>query len=205
MYGHCRKHHGHGGDHWSRVETMSGSHEGGGRFGGRGRGGPFGRHRDGPFGGRGPRMFDPGALRLVVLGLIAEEPRHGYDVIKALEARFQGAYSPSAGAIYPMLQMMEEADLVTSTTTGNKRLYTITDQGLAYLEESRGARQDQRPTRQCFWRDTWCRFGRGNACVELRASLEASQWFADCRKGGSAARNPEKGPPRDRGPLTAPE
>jgi DNA-binding PadR family transcriptional regulator len=137
MYGHCRNYHGHGGDHWSRVEAMSGSQEGGGRFGGRGRGGPFGRHRGGPFGGRGPRMFDPGALRLVVLGLIAEEPRHGYDVIKALEARFQGAYSPSAGAIYPMLQMMEETDLVTSTTTGNKRLYTITDQGLAYLDENR--------------------------------------------------------------------
>ena len=67
--------------------------ESGGRFGGRrGVGGPFGRHRGGPFGGRGPRMFDPGALRLVVLGLIAEEPRHGYDIIKALEAKFQGAY-----------------------------------------------------------------------------------------------------------------
>ena len=91
---------------------MSGSSEGGGRQGGRyGRGGPFGRHRGGPFGGRGNRMFDPGALRLVVLGLIAEEPRHGYDIIKALEANFQGAYSPSPGAIYPMLQMMEEADL----------------------------------------------------------------------------------------------
>ena len=90
MYGHCRNHHGLGGDHWSRVEAMSGSQEGGGRFGGRGRGSPFGRHRGGPFGGRGPRMFDPGALRLVVLGLIAEEPRHGYDVIKALEARFRG-------------------------------------------------------------------------------------------------------------------
>ena len=94
---------------------------GGGRHG---HGGPFGRNRGGPFGGRrGPRMFDSGALRLVVLGLIAEEPRHGYDIIKALEAEFQGAYSPSPGAIYPMLQMMEEADLVTSTTTGNKRLF----------------------------------------------------------------------------------
>jgi len=137
MHNHCRHNHGHDGDHWSRMDRMAGSHEGGGRFGGRGRGGPFGRHRGGPFGGRGPRMFDPGALRLVVLGLIAEEPRHGYDVIKALEARFQGAYSPSPGAIYPMLQMMEEADLVTSSTNGNKRLYTITEQGLAYLEENR--------------------------------------------------------------------
>ena len=101
----------------------------------RGRGGPFGRHRGGPF-GRGPRMFDPGALRLVVLGLIAEAPRHGYDIIKALEARFGGAYSPSPGSIYPMLQMLEEADLVTSVAEGNKRLYTITEVGRTYLGEN---------------------------------------------------------------------
>jgi DNA-binding PadR family transcriptional regulator len=124
---------GHGCGGWS----MTGRHDGGGGPGRFGRGGPFGRHRGGPFGGggRGPRMFDSGALRLVVLGLIAEEPRHGYDVIKALEAKFQGAYSPSPGAIYPMLQMLEEADLVSSSADGNKRLYTITDQGRAYLEE----------------------------------------------------------------------
>ncbi len=120
------------GNHWS----MSGASEGGGRPGGRhGRGGPFGRHRGGPFGGRGNRMFDPGALRLVVLGLIAEEPRHGYDIIKALEAKFQGAYSPSPGAIYPMLQMMEEADLIVSDVEGNKRRYSITEEGRAYLAE----------------------------------------------------------------------
>lgn len=113
-------------------------HEGRGPFGRGpgGRGGPFGRHHGGPFGGRGPRMFDPGALRLVVLGLIAEEPRHGYDIIKALEAMFDGTYSPSPGAIYPMLQMLEEADLVVSEADGNKRLYRITDAGKAYLEEN---------------------------------------------------------------------
>jgi DNA-binding PadR family transcriptional regulator len=132
MFGH-KFDRGCGGSHWS----MSGSSEGGGRPGGRhGRGGPFGRHRGGPFGGgRGNRMFDPGALRLVVLGLIAEEPRHGYDIIKALEAKFQGAYSPSPGAIYPMLQMMEEADLIVSDAEGNKRRYSITEQGRAYLAE----------------------------------------------------------------------
>jgi DNA-binding PadR family transcriptional regulator len=131
MFNHSHKHEKRCGG-W----LMSGRHDGrgGGRFG-RGGGGPFGRHRGGPFGGRGPRMFDPGALRLVVLGLIAEEPRHGYDIIKALEAKFQGAYSPSPGAIYPMLQMLEEADLVVSETTGNKRLYSITEQGKAYLAE----------------------------------------------------------------------
>ena len=131
MFHRFRKSHDHCGG-WS----MSAG-EGGGRFGGRrGRGGPFGRHRGGPFGGRGPRMFDPGALRLVVLGLIAEEPRHGYDIIKALEAKFQGSYSPSPGAIYPMLQMLEEADLVVSEANGNKRRYSITEQGKAYLQEN---------------------------------------------------------------------
>ena len=115
---------------------MSGESGGDGRGGRHGRGGgPFGRHRGGPFGGRGRRLFDPGALRLVVLGLIAEEPRHGYDIIKALEAKFQGAYSPSPGAIYPMLQMLEEADLVASEANGNKRRYSITEQGQAYLAE----------------------------------------------------------------------
>ena len=125
--------------HFGGDWAMSGrSDDEGGRHGGRhGRGGPFGRHRGGPFGGRGPRMFDPGALRLVVLGLIAEEPRHGYDIIKALEARFQGAYSPSPGAIYPMLQMLEEADLVSSTTNGNKRLYRHNRGRPRLLDENR--------------------------------------------------------------------
>ena len=126
-------HQGHCGHEW----RMGGGEDNSG-FGRRhGRGGPFGRHRGGPFGGRGPRMFDPGALRIVVLGLIAEEPRHGYDIIKALEAKFQGAYSPSPGAIYPMLQMLEEADLVASEADGNKRLYKITGQGRAYLEDNK--------------------------------------------------------------------
>ena len=81
-------------------------------------GGLFGRHRHGPFGGRrrGARMFDSGALRLVVLGLIAQEPRHGYDIIQAMSARFQGSYSPSPGAIYPMLRMLAEAGLIASTS-----------------------------------------------------------------------------------------
>lgn len=130
MFGHM---HGGCGSRWEMAGRM-----GGGGSGGRpgGFGGPFGRHRGGPFGGRGRRLFDAGALRLVVLGLIAETPRHGYDIIKALEARFQGAYTPSPGAIYPMLQMLEEADLVASAIEGNKRLYAVTEQGRAYLADN---------------------------------------------------------------------
>lgn len=100
--------------------------------------GPFGRHRGGPFGRkRGVRVFDSGALRLVVLGLIGEEPRHGYDIIKGMKARFQGAYSPSPGAIYPILQLLEEAGLVASQSRGFRKLYAITDAGRVYLEEQR--------------------------------------------------------------------
>ena len=100
--------------------------------------GLFGRHRGGPFERwRGPRMFDSGALRLVVLGLIAEEPRHGYDIIRGLKARFQGSYSPSPGSIYPILQMLAEAGLVSSSAHGPRRLFTITDAGKAYLAEQR--------------------------------------------------------------------
>jgi len=132
MFGHFKDHEG---SHRMRQWMMAGEGRGhrGHRHGG---GGPFGRHRGGPFGGRGPRTFDAGALRLVVLGLIAEEPRHGYDIIKALEAKFQGSYSPSPGAIYPLLQMLEEADLVVSEAQGNKRLFSITDEGRAYLAEN---------------------------------------------------------------------
>jgi DNA-binding PadR family transcriptional regulator len=123
--------HGHG----CGAMHMAGP-EGRGPFGHGPGGGRFGRGHGGPFGGRGPRRFDPGALRLVVLGLIAEEPRHGYDIIKALEAMFEGTYSPSPGAIYPMLQMLEEADLVVSEADGNKRLFRITEAGSAYLAEN---------------------------------------------------------------------
>lgn len=131
MYGHRHKY-----DSCDSDWRMGGADSGEGSGRRRGRGGPFGRHRGGPFGGRGPRMFDSGALRLVVLGLIAEEPRHGYDIIKALEAKFEGTYSPSPGAIYPMLQMLEEADLVVSETDGNKRLFSITVEGKTYLDEN---------------------------------------------------------------------
>lgn len=105
--------------------------------GGPGCNGPFG-WGGGPFGprGRSGRMFDSGALRLVVLGLIAEQPRHGYDIIRALKDRFQGAYSPSPGSIYPMLQMLQDAGLVTAAEQGGKRLISITATGLDYLAEN---------------------------------------------------------------------
>jgi DNA-binding PadR family transcriptional regulator len=100
--------------------------------------GVFGRHRGGPFArARGARMFDSGALRLLVLGLIAEAPRHGYDIIRDLYDRFQGAYRPSPGSIYPILQTLAEAGFVTSEAHGRQRLFAVTDEGRAYLAGQR--------------------------------------------------------------------
>ncbi len=98
-----------------------------------GHGGP-GRGRGGPGGGR---MFQHGDLRLLILALIAETPRHGYEIIREIESRLGGAYAPSPGVVYPTLTMLEELGFATSATTeGSKRQYTITDAGTANLAEN---------------------------------------------------------------------
>jgi DNA-binding PadR family transcriptional regulator len=86
---------------------------------------------------RAGRMLATGDLRLIALALIAEQPRHGYEIIKVLEERTAGWYSPSPGIVYPTLTFLEEAGYVTAQSDGAKKLYTITDQGQAYLTENR--------------------------------------------------------------------
>ncbi|MFC0385686.1 PadR family transcriptional regulator [Muricoccus vinaceus] len=105
----------------------------GGR-GGMGRGGP-GRSGLG-------RFFAHGDLRLVILHLVAEKPRHGYELIRAIEDRVGGAYSPSPGVIYPTLTLLEELGLVTAHAgegPGGKKLHQITEEGHAFLAENRVA------------------------------------------------------------------
>ena len=86
---------------------------------------------------RGPKMFDAGALRYLVLHLIGEQPRHGYEIIKAIEDKVGGDYSPSPGVIYPLLAMLEDLGHAAVAADGNKKLYTITPEGKAFLEENR--------------------------------------------------------------------
>ena len=95
---------------------------------------PFWRGRGGP-----GRLFASGDLRFLLLELIAERPRHGYELIKAIEEKLGGAYSPSPGIIYPMLTLLEETGLATVTTEGTRKLYSITEEGKASLEENRSA------------------------------------------------------------------
>lgn len=80
-----------------------------------------------------PPVFSHGSLRLYLLKLLDESPRHGYELIQALGDRFGGTYSPSAGTIYPRLAKLEEEGLVTKTSEGRKTVYRITDAGRAEL------------------------------------------------------------------------
>ncbi len=124
----------------------------GGLFGQGGRRGGRGKQRR-PHGGplqKRERMFGPGELRLVLLAMLAEEPRHGYELIKALEEMTEGAYSPSPGIIYPTLQMLNDEGVVAAQESEDSRkLYQATETGLAELED----RADE-------LEDLWQRLGR---------------------------------------------
>ena len=118
--GHCGPR-GHRGGGW-------GAFGGEWSFGGAERGG----------GGRGRRMFDGGELRLVLLKLIADEPRHGYALIRAIEELTGGDYAPSPGVVYPTLTLLEEMGFIEEQANEEKRKrYAATDEGRAHLEENR--------------------------------------------------------------------
>lgn len=125
MHGHCQSQRGY----WAAGRRR-------GRFASFG-----GRHGDFGMGGedlmRARRMLAQGDLRLVALALIAEAPRHGYEIIKLIEEKTADWYSPSPGIIYPTLTYLEEAGYVTAATEGAKKLYSITDEGRSYLKSNR--------------------------------------------------------------------
>lgn len=104
-----------------------------------GREGRFGRHwRGGGPEGREGRQFDSGDLRLVILAMLAEKPRHGYEIIKALGERVGGGYSPSPGVVYPTLSMIEDMGYATAAQEqGGRKLYTLTPEGEAFLAENK--------------------------------------------------------------------
>jgi DNA-binding PadR family transcriptional regulator len=88
-------------------------------------------------GWRRQQVFEAGEMKLVILRLLKEQPRHGYDIIKALEEKLAGCYTPSAGTVYPTLQMLEDQGLVRGVETEGKRVYHITPEGEQLLEERR--------------------------------------------------------------------
>lgn len=122
--------------HFSRETAyyFAGRHPGFGRF--------FGGHWSEGRGGRGfrsGRKLASGDLQLVILALLADKPRHGYEIIKDVEERSGGFYSPSPGVVYPALTYLEEIEYATVQAKGAKKLYHITDAGRAHLESNRAA------------------------------------------------------------------
>lgn len=134
MFGFHKHRDGRGHAHWHAMRGRHGGFWGGGfaEFG-EGFGGGFG----GRGGGRGRRrVFDGTELRLILLSLIGEQPRHGYDLIKAIEERSGGAYAPSPGVVYPTLTMLEDMGQVAEQAAeGTKRLFAITDAGKLEIGE----------------------------------------------------------------------
>ena len=96
--------------------------------------------RGGGGNGRGRRrMFGSGELRLVLLKLIADEPRHGYDLIRAIEELTGGDYAPSPGVVYPTLTMLADMGLIEETAAeGSRKAFAVTDEGRAHLDENAG-------------------------------------------------------------------
>ncbi len=114
----------------ARRGGWGGHHRHGGSF--------FGRHgRGGGDGFRSGRKLGAGDLQLLLLNLLQENPRHGYELIKELESRTSGWYSPSPGVIYPALTYLEEIGFASVEAEGNKKLYRITETGTAFLNENR--------------------------------------------------------------------
>jgi DNA-binding PadR family transcriptional regulator len=115
-------------------DSVRHSHDRHSRFGH----GPFHRWRGGGMSPREGRMFDGGELRLVILALVAEKPRHGYEIIKDLGERVGGDYTPSPGVVYPTLTMLEEMGYAsTSQDTAGRKLYTLTPEGEKVLAENK--------------------------------------------------------------------
>jgi DNA-binding PadR family transcriptional regulator len=105
-----------------------------------GRGEGRGERGEGRGPGRGRRMFGPGDLRLVLLALIEQEPRHGYDLIKAIETAFGGGYAPSPGVVYPTLSLLADEGLIAGVEDAyGKRVFTVTEAGKTWLDENRAA------------------------------------------------------------------
>jgi DNA-binding PadR family transcriptional regulator len=117
-------------------------------------------------------MFEQGDLKLVILRLLEEKPRHGYEIIKELEARSSGAYSPSPGTVYPTLTMLEDLGYARAVPEeGGKKIYEITEEGKKHLAEHSSTVND------VF--DKFVKFAEGFTASPM---IEVNQAFRDVAK-----------------------
>jgi DNA-binding PadR family transcriptional regulator len=100
---------------------------------------------------RPSRIFEKGDLKYVILNLLKDKPSHGYEIIHAMEDQFHGCYTPSAGSVYPTLQMLDDMGYVSSSERDGKKVYTITEEGKKFLKEQ----QEVIEKIQCQMKDWW--------------------------------------------------
>ena len=100
---------------------------------------------------RQERMFHRGDFKYLILDLLKDKPHYGYEIIRELEERFHGFYSPSPGVVYPTLQYLEDMGYVTSTEQDGKKVYTITNEGLKFLEDQSQTVNDIRSHMRHGW------------------------------------------------------
>jgi DNA-binding PadR family transcriptional regulator len=155
-------------------------------------GGSFSKWFGSGFGGFGPggfgvARFERGDLKLVILDLLNEKPRHGYDIIQELEKKFHGFYSPSPGSVYPILQMLEDQDFVSSSQQSGKKVYTITQDGKEFLHEH----AEEIATLQERVRPPW---GERGAFLmqELREEIGKTARLIFCNAAQGALKDPMK-------------
>jgi DNA-binding PadR family transcriptional regulator len=123
---------------------------------------------------RTARVLGSGDLQLLILLLLSEKPRHGYEIIKAIEEHSSGAYTPSPGMVYPALTYLEETSYANTSSEGTKKLYSITPEGAAYLEKNRGLADE-----------IWQRLGLfGRKLAHLQRQYVEDEAFADNFGGG---------------------
>ncbi len=103
-------------------------------------GAEWGQHW-GPFGRGGPRV-DRGDVKLLVLSVLRDGPKHGYEVMRAIEQRTGSSYTPSPGVIYPTLQLLEDMGHIQAREGGERKVYELTEAGRAYLDQNRQAERD---------------------------------------------------------------
>ena len=97
-----------------------------------------GRHHEGGGRGlRGGRMASAADLQLIIAAFLAEKPRHGYEIIKAVQERSNGYYTPSAGMVYPSLTYLEETGYASVAADGARKLYSLTDAGKSHVKQNR--------------------------------------------------------------------
>jgi DNA-binding PadR family transcriptional regulator len=112
--------------------------------------------------------FQKGDLKYVILDLLKDEPRHGYEIIRTLEEHSHGLYTPSPGAIYPTLQLLEEMGYIEGTQEEGRKVYSITADGLKFLSEREGFAEDIKKQMRDRWgfkgsgevRETMAEIGR---------------------------------------------